>query len=105
MSLDVLFPNVEQTDARFLQSVDVPGDDRPHRRKLPQLLGSRFRIRPEVEHLCMAVRGGYRGDDGCALDSVDGFEDEMRHRGERTRVARADTGISPALFDQIDGNT
>src|ERR1700730_16813991 len=103
VALDVLFPNVEQTDTGFLQSVDVAGDDRSHRGKLPQLLGRRFRICTQVEHLCMPVRGGYGGDDGWPLASVDGLEDEMRHGGERTRVARTDTGISPARLDQIDG--
>src|SRR5882757_84826 len=104
VSLDVLFANIEQADPGLLQPVDVTGDDGAHRRKLTQLLRCRLGVRTEIEHLCVPVRGGNRGNDGGALDSFDGLQDEVCHRGERTGVAGADTSARFALFYQVDGN-
>src|SRR6202011_1732570 len=97
VTLDVLFPDVEQADAGLLEAVDVAGDDGAHGRKLTQLLWSRLGIRPEIEHLRVPVSRGYGGDDCRPFDTVDGLENEVRPCSERAGVTGADTRVRPPL--------
>ena len=102
MTLDVFSADVEQRDSWVLNAVDVRRDDRPHHRKLEQLLRRCLGVGAQVEHVNGTTLGRDLRDDRGAIDSGQHLQDELGGRHQRTGIAGTDTGRGVALFDQVD---
>ncbi len=101
-ALDVLLADVEQADARPVDTVQVGGDHRAHHRELHELFGRAVGIGAEVEHHGVAVRGRHGGDDCRAIDAGHHAEHVARGREQRAGVAGGHARSRLAFLDEVD---
>src|SRR5690606_5835813 len=102
MTLRCFDSDVEERDARVLDTPYVAGYDGPHHRELEQEFGIAGGIRSQVEHMDGAADRRQLRDDRRALYSWKHLQHELGGSHQRTGVAGADAGVGLTFLDEID---
>ena len=101
-TLDVLFADIEQPDARVREPVQIARQHRAHRRELDQVVGRAVGIGAEIEHHRVPVHRGDGRHDRRAVHPIDHPEHEAGGRKQRAGVAGAHARGSVSRFHEVD---